>query len=434
MKAFRASGISGVCYDDRRASIYLEISLLYLKRRLFGGVITVYPTAMEQDSTLSSTQHLPQSASAVSAQCLTVTQDFRDADGRWYVMLSANPKGTEMELAHENARRVQENQPMLLAFSPYLFLTQGIDTENEKFITQAVKAHYTTSRAVVVGAMRRFFFFKGCRKQLEQLCTGSNSLFATLRFYNDRNKRHITISTAEMRCFIDVCCDEKLRVEVSPTLEHLEKNEEVILNTTELKGHKGFVVGVKHSANGITLQVAVTMFSRLLTVKLLNLKETDVIRPNLPKQYQEDRLLDTVKAKLLDIMERRLASKQDEKKRLDDAATLDKIYNYRFHQFDTPARNRPFLAMMLICAWLRHDAEGCAYFQQQVMSELTSIEKEPDKTKSQTDVRAYMQVALYLSTGEASYRNAAKLYVQTHQPKSAILRKFVGIIRKKRVK
>lgn len=129
MKAFRASGISGVCYDDRRASIYLEINLLYLKRRLFGGVITVYPTVMEQDSTLSLTQHLPQSASAVSAQCLTVTQDFRDADGRWYVMLSANPKGTEMELAHENARRVQENQPMLLAFSPYLFLTQGIDTE-----------------------------------------------------------------------------------------------------------------------------------------------------------------------------------------------------------------------------------------------------------------------------------------------------------------
>lgn len=396
--------------------------------------MTVYPKSEKQDNIIPSAQPLLPTASAASQQCPSLPQDVTDVSGRWYVMLSANPKGTEMELAHENARRVQENQPMLLAFSPYLFLTQGIDTENEKFITQAVKAHYTTSRAVVVGAMRRFFFFKGSRKQLERLCYGSNSLFATLRFYNDRNKQHITISTAEMRCFIDVCCDEKLRVEVSPTLEHLDKNEEVILNTTELKGHKGFVVGVKHSANGITLQVAVTMFSRLLTVKLLNLKETDVIRPNLPKQYQEDRLLDTVKAKLLDIMERRLASKQDEKKRLDDAATLDKIYNYRFHQFDTPARNRPFLAMMLICAWLRHDAEGCAYFQQQVMSELTSIEKEPDKTKSQTDVRAYMQVALYLSTGEASYRNAAKLYVQTHQPKSAILRKFVGIIRKKRVK
>jgi hypothetical protein len=52
------------------------------------------------------------------------------------------------------------------------------------------------------------------------------------------------------------------------------------------------------------------------------------------------------------------------------------------------------------------------------------------ESKAATDTRTYLWIALYISTNDPAYRDAAKRYVQDYDPKSPKLRRFVSLIRR----
>lgn len=362
-----------------------------------------------------------------------VSDISRTSERKWYVMQTRRFKSCCDSLAEENILRQKKGLPPLDVFFPYALLTNNLESDGEA--SSEATAHPDAMDKRVITSIRNFVFVKATLAELRSVvfAGGESAKPMNLWFYNSRDNRHITVTEQEMRLFVDVCCNTKLKLEVVPTMDDFKENERVILNTTELKGREGYVLKVYKGREGTSLHVAVTMFSRLLTVKLVNLKEHDVIRPSQPQGMKENRLIDVAKAKILDIMTRRCDDNYDENQRAKDEQTLSTLYNFSHYRFDTPAKNRAFLAMMLICAHLRRDKVGCQYFCNLVLGELNDIEQIVDKQKVMTDVYAYLLVAAYMATGKPVYRNSAKVYVQQYQPKSSILRRFVAIIRKRRL-
>ena len=86
---------------------------------------------------------------------------------------------------------------------------------------------------------------------------------------------------------------------------------------------------------------------------------------------------------------------------------------------------------LLICAHLCRYTADEELLREELLEILSQINKRSE-SKAATDARAYLWIALYISTNDPMYRDAAKLYVREYQPKSAKLRSFVSLIRKGR--
>ena len=86
---------------------------------------------------------------------------------------------------------------------------------------------------------------------------------------------------------------------------------------------------------------------------------------------------------------------------------------------------------MLICAHLCRYKDDEKQLREAIQAKLTEINQRSE-SKAATDTRAYLWIALYISTQDPVYRDAAKQYVRDYQPKSPKLRSFVSLIRKGR--
>ena len=112
------------------------------------------------------------------------------------------------------------------------------------------------------------------------------------------------------------------------------------------------------------------------------------------------------------------------------AELLTTLYHYRDYEIQNPSAEAHFTALMLICAHLCQDAKGEKELQQRALAQLEAINAK-GPAKAATDTRTYLWIALKISTGDPQYRDLAKDYIRTKQPKSPQLRQFVTLISKK---
>jgi transcription antitermination factor NusG len=112
------------------------------------------------------------------------------------------------------------------------------------------------------------------------------------------------------------------------------------------------------------------------------------------------------------------------------AELLTTLYRYRDYEIQNPSAEAHFTALMLICAHLCQDAKGEKELQQRALQQLEAINAK-GPAKASTDTRTYLWIALKISTGDPQYRDLAKDYIRTKQPKSPQLRQFVSLISKK---
>ena len=86
-----------------------------------------------------------------------------------------------------------------------------------------------------------------------------------------------------------------------------------------------------------------------------------------------------------------------------------------------------FLSLRLMCASLRGSVRKA-----QLLNEVRQCVS--GTTTPSTDAEAYMMVALFIATKEASYRTALKDYRSSHPDAPDILRRYQSIIKKMRAK
>lgn len=353
----------------------------------------------------------------------------------WHVMTHLEPRQIEERLQEENAARVEQGKEPFEFFIPYQFLKRrvanaAVSDDDTPFPRSKASVEVNNE---IRSTLREFVFIRANEEELDAFTSGDWNKYVRcrLQYYKDRNGQKVTTRDKMMRKFIDACIFYRDKFEILPYVEGIEENDEVVLNTTPFRGEKARVLEVRHTRDGVSLTLAINLFSGAMTLRLPNVGRRDI----LPLEgsnvaIADTHIVDNTQNRLLGILSRRVHRKGNEESDRQDAATLDQLYHYRHHVFENDAARRHFLALMLITAHLRHDTDGKKVLAAQAEQELAAINARGDN-RAATDVRTFLWVALYIATGDAGYRNAAKSYVQQYDPKSEKLRSFVRLIRKR---
>lgn len=359
----------------------------------------------------------------------------------WFILTSLEPKETEEKLKEAIALHGGAHPVLKQYFIPYQYLKRRMSdealsgsAEDDSYFNPKARVNVAANNEIR-SALRRYVFVRAHEKELaaflkeEWNYVGRNRL----QFFRDKRKQRVSVPDRMMNQFIEACTDYKLRFELLPPVDDIKEKEVVMLNTTPFKGEKAHVLEVVHTKEGVNITVGIQLFSGTMLLRMQHVSEKDIIREHQPDQQIDVRhLIDNTQRRILAILSRVVNRKQTEETKRKDAAMLDMLYNYRYHTLSHPAANRHFLALMLICAHLRHDATGQAELIEKAQRELETIHAKGD-SKSATDVRTYLQAALYIATGNPQYRDEAKSYVQEYEPKSEALRRLVRLIRKRQI-
>jgi hypothetical protein len=213
-------------------------------------------------------------------------------------------------------------------------------------------------------------------------------------------------------------------------LRDLKKGDEISLAGTPFAAEgdehrKCIVRSVTRKKGGLVeLRVEMTLFN----VRFPNL--TITLEDGGASKKASDLVYDA-QQKLLAIFRRKTNNKETEATRKQDEKTLQAIFDNRAIALPEGAMSRHYLALMLICAHLCRYTADEEQLRENLLATLSDINQRSE-SKAATDTRAYLWIALYISTQNPVYRDALKQYVRDHQPKSQKLRSFVSLIRKGR--
>ena len=362
---------------------------------------------------------------------------------QWFVLTHLEPARAEEALRRENALRLAGKEEPLEYFIPYRFLRhrtarptveEGTGTADEAGVPGLRSQENVDGANQTREALRRFVFLHAAANTVAALVAGERNRTARLQlhYYRDRAGEPVTVPEPMMGKFIAACCEHRYRFEIAPPLEGMERSERVVIASGPFCGEEAAVVAVRRTKAGIALELAVELFARTVTVRIPDVRPGDVIRKRGAEGtagWVAKAPVEEAQRKLLDILHRRVRGKDGEGMDGRDMATLDRLCAYRALEMPTEASATHLLALMLICACLRHDARAVGELTEEAATALGRIEARGG-AKAETDVRAYLHVALYAATGRPEYREAAKRHVQRNRPKSEALRHFVRLIRK----
>lgn len=364
----------------------------------------------------------------------------------WFVMKHLDMKRFKAWLEVKNTERLDKDDAVIEPFYPYDYLkarketTQVVPlTEMEKkyiaYKAKGKKVVMPDTKTVVAETQNDFqdiVFLKALEDDIRALVDDEwNKVFrAQLRFLIDpATKQPAKVSNTVMDKFYANCIKYRGSFELSPPIDGIEKKDRVEIKRGVFSGHEAFVVNVRHSKGELRLDLAVQLVSGVMNITMLGVRPHDVVLLNKSAvdAIRED-FMEYIQNRLLTVYEHRVKVRNDAQTRLKDLATLNRLFLYNTYNVEGHTARTHFKALMLICAHLRKDADSEQSLREEALSLLADINRQSE-SKASTDIRTWLWIALYISTNDPAYRDAAKQYVKEKQPKSKKLCQFVRLMR-----
>ena len=343
----------------------------------------------------------------------------------WHVLTYFDTERFMAWLDTENKKRLDEGDYLFEPFYPYDFLSKRKDS---------------TTPAVTQYDFQSIIFLRGKDSDINALITSWNSQNEYKLFrYHDTNGCPATVPEREMREFFENCTRYRGYFEVCAPVSEIVSLDRVEILSGPFTGHVADVVKASHVNGKVNLQLTLQIASGLLHIKMKDVKSSQVVR--IDSDFSgviPDDFIERAQNKILSVYEHRVkdagkkeGNKSTDKEKEADVRKLNQAFHYNLYTVESKSAHAHFRALMLICAHLRHDK----YAVEQIKAEVLDLLKEMNQespSRVATDARAYLWIALYITTGDPSYRDAAKDYVRTDNPKSQKLRKFLYLMRKGR--
>jgi len=329
----------------------------------------------------------------------------------WYVMTHLEMKYFMEWLKTENALRLSKGEAIIEPFYPCDFLKEAEGSVSHDF------AHMV--------------FLKTTEAEIRNLVNNQSQLAYRLRLrhYLDTNGVKAIVPDKTMQEFLHACIKHRGCFEIIPPISSIEVTDKVRINSGPFAGHEALVERVRLTRGTIQLDLAVDLLTGVMNIRMcdvdkdkvtiLNRDSADVIRTDFIEYTQNH---------LLNILKHRIDREQDANINRNDADMLTRLYRYRNHEVKNEAARNHFVALMLICAHLCRYKDDERQLRETILKNLAEINQRSE-SKAATDTRTYLWIALYISTHDPVYRDAAKKYVRDYQPKSVKLRSFVSLIR-----
>lgn len=349
----------------------------------------------------------------------------------WFVMTLLNTKLFRDLLKTENAQRLATGKTLIEPFYPTDFL------KKQESIQAQHKSGYRSLKSqrdeevVVSEYFSRFVFLKGTESDIDSLIDDKHNsdLRIGLMRYLDTDGTSAIVPDKMMHDFLQACVSFGGRFEIAPPLRSVETMDKVRIISGPFAGHEASVTRVQFSHGAIHLDLSIQMVSGVMNIRMTDVKKNQIaiLSRDTNDAIRTD-FIEYTQNHLLTILEHRIKRVDDKTVNQRDADMLTRLYRYRRHQVKNEAARYHFMALMLICAHLCRYTEDEIELRDELMEILAEINGKSE-SKASTDTRTYIWIALYISTNNPAYRDAAKEYIRLHQPKSAKLRRFVSLIR-----
>ena len=343
----------------------------------------------------------------------------------WHVLTYFDTERFMAWLDTENKKRLDEGDYLFEPFYPYDFLSKRKDS---------------ASPAVIQDDFQRIIFLRGKDNDINALIMSWNRQNEYKLFrYHDTNGCPATVPEREMKEFFENCTRYRGYFEVCPPVEEIVSLDRVEILSGPFTGHEADVVKASHVNGKVNLQLTIKIASGLLHVKMKDVKSSQVVRIDSDFSGMiPDDFIERAQNKILSVYEHRVkdagkkvGDKATDKEKEADVRKLNQAFHYNLYTVENKSAHAHFRALMLICAHLRYDKYAVEHIREEVLGLLRDMNQN-SPSRVATDARAYLWIALYITTNDPSYRDAAKDYVRTHNPKSQKLRKFVYLMRKGR--
>lgn len=333
-------------------------------------------------------------------------------DTIWFVMTHYDMKRFMEWLKTENAHRLNEGKAIIEPFYPYDFLKEGGDGDVSEDFANIV-------------------FLKATMDDINSLVNDERNTISRirLRHYLDTNGAYATVPDKMMQDFLEACVSYRGRFEIIPSISSIEAKDKVRITSGPFTGYTAMVERVQLSHGAIQLVLSIQLVSGVMNIRMNDVDKSQVtiLDRDAAGAIRTD-FIEYTQNHLLHILERRIKRNNDDSRNRQDADMLTRLYRYRYHDVENESARLHFQALMLICAHLCRYKADEAQLQEKCQDALADINQR-SASKAATDTRAYLWIALYISTHDPAYRDAAKQYVRDHQPKSVKLRSFVSLIR-----
>ena len=328
----------------------------------------------------------------------------------WFVMTHLEMKRFMEWLKTENAQRLKEGKAIIEPFYPHDFLKNDDSAVSDDFVN--------------------IIFLKTTKADISSLVNDERNKETRIRLmhYLDTNGNIATVPDKMMQAFLEACLKERGQYEITPPISSIETKDKVRITSGPFAGNEALVTRVHQSHGTIHLELSIELLSGVMNIRMCDVNRNKVTIINRSADAIRTDFIDYTQNHLLTILSHRIKRVADETVNRRDADMLTRLYRYRNHEVKSEAARSHFLALMLICAHLCRYTADEKKLQEQILEMLSDINQRR-QSKIATDARAYLWIALYISTQDPSYRDAAKQYVRDFQPKSAKLRHFVSLIR-----
>ena len=329
----------------------------------------------------------------------------------WFVLTTTNPRQAENCIVGQNVDDEKSGRPRSFrAFIPYTYM-EVAPTQDEE------RREHLSLRA----ALHRYLFVQGDAQKLSSLLSTWNGTSADKIYHLlDSDRQKARISDSAMNRLMEACTTDRPLLDVSDSLRDVQVGQEFVPANSPMgdAGSTYTVVGIRRKSGGIVeLQLSTTLFG----VEFRNLFVT--YRDEQAGSRNIDMVFST-QCRVLDIFRRRVNRKETEATRYDDRRTLESLFARRGTPLPDGPMSRHFLALMLICSQLLGLEEERKELIAEAESQLAAIARHRE-SKAATDTRAWLHVALYVATGEPTWRDQAKTYVQKYHPRSPYLCQMV---------
>jgi len=256
-----------------------------------------------------------------------------------------------------------------------------------------------------------FIFIRTTAQGIEQLAqsTWSKSMRIPLRHYRDIQRRAVAITQQEMQLLIRVFSERRIKFSIGlPVTPDLVGQKVLITEQGTFEGQDARVIAVRHTADGIRLTLGIMMFAGTKELKIPDVKPTSIHLDASPDDLIGMEFIHEAETILLDILSRIVNHKETEESRREDASMLNRLFIYSYLTVSAPAAAMRFMALMLICASLRNDADSTTVLTDQVSRLLTAA---PPLAPA---LQALLCLALFIATRQPDYRTMAKQHIRQH--------------------
>ena len=343
---------------------------------------------------------------------------------KWYVLIHLEPELIERHLQWENEERRQKGLRLFEYFIPYQFLPKAVPDQYAKDAES--QNRYADDTNDLRKTLRQFVFIKASSNEVSRLVhqPWNREGRLHLHFYVSRNGHRITMPDPMMESFVTLCCENRQRFTFGPPIENVDEFDTVVIATGVFKDTEARILDVQDTSHGISITLGIPFFNGEKMLTLPDFKLSDVHLPHTVESLLNEHFISNVETTLVDILDRRVKRPKDTDRFHDDVAALNHIFHYSYVKMpDRPSYCR-FRALMLICAALRIDMDSRRALTAEVEQMVAGL------SEATSEEHAYLMAALYIATGNATYRTMAKQYQQQHADTALSLNRIMSPVKR----